>query len=162
MIKRFRNLGVSWLLWPVVCGAGCADSGPSPGTNTGNGLPTCPRPDACAEPASSTGPDGTTYRGRIYPDVSIASYGPAQAEPDPPVAILTFGGGAVDLSNHSCQEVAQQTPYGVQIYIGADDTSLDAEGTLHVHGAPRDGYYASGPSIYINQEGLRAGQSTYR
>lgn len=147
-----RGFSLSLVLAALLGYIGC-----SAGTNTGNGivagtggLPgSCPYLP-CSYSANATGPDGTTYRGRISADISVASYSYAQSLPNPPVAELTFGGSEVDLSDAGCQVTEPQNPYQVQIFITTADSSIDASGALHVRGAPRDGYYASGPSLYAN------------
>ena len=54
------------------------------------------------------------------------------------------------MSDAGCQVIGSSLEqFGqVEIFITTADSSIDASGTLHVHGAPRDGYYASGPSRY--------------
>ena len=78
--------------------------------------------------------------------------GKSGVHPNPPVVKLTFSGSEVDLSDAGCQVIGSSLEqFGqVQIFITTADSSIDVSGTLHVHGAPRDGYYASGPSRYAN------------
>jgi len=102
----------------------------------------------CAYAVDVTGPDGKLYRGRVYPDTSIASNADAGC-----VVKLDFAGSEIDLSGTYCQQVQPNNALQVQIFIGAGDTSLDDAGTLHVHVAPRDGSYASGPYSYANTSG---------
>jgi hypothetical protein len=149
-----RRIGLSLLLAAVFGYIGC-----SLGTNTGNGTAagtggasgSCFY-EPCIDPVNVTGSDGTTYRGRIYPDVTIASYGYAQSFPNPPVAELSFGGSEVDLSGAGCQVVGSGMGRfdQVQIFISTADSSIDASGTLHVHSAPRDDIYAAGPGDIYN------------
>ena len=132
------------MLFCAACGAsGCS------GKSDANANHSCPLL-FCDEPAEATGPDGETYRGLIYPDVTVASDPVAQSVADPPVATLTFGGGEVETSDAGCKDVPT-TAYQVQIFVGSEDASMDASGTLHAHSAPRDGYFASGPSLYLNE-----------
>lgn len=139
---RLRNLTVSLVVLALLGGTGC-DSG----TNTGNGSPGCPA-HICDGPVTVVGPDGKTYRGSVYAGVTIASDPIAQAESNPPVAELSFTGGEVELSDAGCRVIDSWTPYDtVLIFISANDASLDATGALHVLGAPRDGYFASGPIL---------------
>lgn len=112
----------------------------------------CGPVEFCSEPAEATGPDAENYRGRILPDVSIASNPTAQSAPDPPVATLTFTGGEVETTDAGCKQAASQGAASqVQIFVGSEDVSTDASGTVHVHVAPRNGYFASGPNIYANE-----------
>lgn len=144
-----RGFSLSLVLAALFGYIGC-----SAGTNTGNGIGgspgSCPY-EPCSYAVNVTGSDGTTYRGRIFPDVGIASYSYAQSFPDPPVAELSFSGSEVDLSDAGCQVVGSGFgPFDqVQIFISTADSSIDASGTLHVHSASRNDIYAAGPgNIY--------------
>lgn len=141
--------GLSLVLAALLGYMGC-----STGTNTGNGIAApaggsggfCPY-EPCTYAANVTGPDGTTYRGRIFPDVTIATDSYAQSLPNPPVAELSFGGSEVDLSDAGCQVAGSGLGQfdQVQIFVSTADSSIDASGTLHVHSAPRNDMYAAGP-----------------
>jgi hypothetical protein len=141
----FRGSSLSLLLAASLGYASC-----SAGTNTGNGTNTgtgggagfCPYMP-CSYPVNVTGSDGTTYRGRISPDITIASDSYAQSFPNPPVAELSFSGSEVDLTDAGCQDTGSYLQ--VQIFISTADSSIDASGTLHVHSAPRNDIFAAGP-----------------
>ena len=133
---------------------GTANTGGAPNTggaaNTGGTQGACPYLP-CSYPVNVTGSDGTTYRGRIIPDISIASYSYAQSLPNPPVAELSFSGSEVDLSDAGCQVIESGSGQfdQVQIFISTADSSIDASGTLHVRSAGRNDMYAAGPgNIY--------------
>jgi hypothetical protein len=157
----FRGPGLRLLSAICVGYTGCTSSGstgsgtPGFGTNTGNGSPTCPWFGPCASPVSIMAPDGRTYRGRVYPDTTIASDPDAQSVPNPPVAKLEFGGQEVEYFEGACHDDWPQpgARYGIQIFISKEDSSIDASGSLQVYSAPRDGYFASNPSEFPNDSG---------
>ena len=128
--------------------AGC--SSPSAGTNTGNGAPLCPYLGPCSDPVSAVGPDGRSYRGRVFPDTTIASDPTAQSDLNPPIATLDFLGAAVDEVDDQCSDnwPEHSDGYQIQIFISQADGTIDDAGSLHVHGVPRDGYFASNPDGY--------------
>lgn len=127
----------------IVAFLGCVDC---VGTNTGNGRhANCPATSSCNDPVDVTGPDGTTYRGRVVADVSVASDGDAG-----PAAKLEFDGAEIDVSQGLCRAPEQVSRYTIVIFLTSGEASIDALGNLQVHGAPRDGFYASRPSRYPN------------
>jgi hypothetical protein len=115
---------------------------------TGGAPQYCPSRPPCSGPVNLTGSDGRTYRGWVYPDVTIASDSHAASVANPPVAMLTFVGGEIDDSDAGCREVMSFGFPEVHVYVAAADSSIDAFGTLHVHSAARSDNYGSGPTAY--------------
>ncbi len=126
------------------------------GTNTGNGTAAGTGGASgfctympCLYSANATGPEGTTYRGRISA-ITVAKDSYAQSLPNPPVAELLFVGSEVDLSDAGCQVVESGVIDQVRIFISTADSSIDASGTLHVRSAGRNDSYAAGPGDTYN------------
>ena len=133
-VSFLRSFNRSLLLLGLLECTGC-----SRGTNTGGSCPL----EVCEEPIQLIGSDGTTYRGRVWPDVNIATSDYAQSLPNPPMAELSFAGGEVSASDAGCQDTGGRLQ--VQVFVSTADSSMDASGTLHVHSAPRDDIFAAGP-----------------
>jgi hypothetical protein len=131
MMKSFSG-GFSWsfLLVGLLECTGCAR-----GTNSGPaGSGACPV-NYCEDPVQVIASDGAIYRGRVVPDVPGID-GNQQSLSNAGVVELSLVGGEVSLSDAGCQ--SQERRLKAQVFISTNDASIDASGTLHVHGASRD------------------------
>jgi len=162
MTHSFLRGGVPSLALAALLGyLGC-----STGTNTGNGMdfgsggasntggtPSYCLNDFCAGSVEAIASDGATYRGKVFPDFSIASSSDAQSVINPPVAELRFDGEPV--VDSTCRDSAPD--FAVEIFLSTADSSIDDSGTLHVHAAPRDDLYAAGPVDFSDCCGVAPG-----